>query len=408
MLSLVSPAIDMSHLTDPLPFSSVVLGNVVFAIMGGLCVLALLGLPLLRVVAVLVGTSKWLSKHVGRGKPWGAAGFDDVERPLTLAGLSPPLASLARQTRTLALELRRRSEAARHWPEDAVELEGARVSSLRWWSSLVGETVDFTPLMDTRREVFDWLGSADALGEVDREALTRLGIDVEAVRAALTTTAPTVEHIRTLAGLLWTIDERLAGATTCGYRANAAHADADVLHGLGPGFDAGDDAGDDELHDRRRFAEVFGHHGRGLSRMAGSYARTPAEREDLEQDIALALWTSLPRFRGESKLETFIYRVARYTCYRHARRRGRLPSDAAAVATLQDPADLERLMLDADIRRQIEQALAQLPESLESTMSLHLAGLSYAEIAARLGISEQNVSVRLTRARQRLQLQLAA
>ncbi len=64
-------------------------------------------------------------------------------------------------------------------------------------------------------------------------------------------------------------------------------------------------------------------------------------------------------------------------------------------------------MLRADELEQVERARAALPDSLEAPLSLHLSGMSYAEIAERLGISEQNVSVRLTRARHKLRAQLA-
>ena len=67
---------------------------------------------------------------------------------------------------------------------------------------------------------------------------------------------------------------------------------------------------------------------------------------------------------------------------------------------------LESWLLHTDDLARVERARAGLPDSLEAPLSLHLAGLSYAEIAERLGISEQNVSVRLTRARHRLRAQL--
>ena len=50
--------------------------------------------------------------------------------------------------------------------------------------------------------------------------------------------------------------------------------------------------------------------GPALSRIAGSYERSTAGREDLVQDMILALMQALPRFRGDSALGTFVYRVA--------------------------------------------------------------------------------------------------
>ncbi|NVB40126.1 sigma-70 family RNA polymerase sigma factor [Pseudenhygromyxa sp. WMMC2535] len=231
------------------------------------------------------------------------------------------------------------------------------------------------------------------------------------------------DGIRELAGLLWSIDERLAAGSTAGYRTNGSYG-ASQLQGRGlpaPGLakepvvepSAAPGAAifveDDELDEdrERQLAAVLREHGSSISRMAASYGRHSAEREDLEQDIALALWRALPSFRGESSLKTFVHRVARYACFRHLRRR-RPGAESVDDTPLSDPDTCpEAALLHEDDRARMEQALADLPRTLESTLSLHLRGFSYAEIAEALGITERNVSVRLTRARKQLRRQLA-
>lgn len=144
--------------------------------------------------------------------------------------------------------------------------------------------------------------------------------------------------------------------------------------------------------------------------MAGRFARSPSEREDLEQDIALTLWQSLPSWRGESSLETFVYKIARYRCFGLLRKRGRFDLDSDTDAgELGDPDTcIDTWMSRLDDLTQLERARAELPEGLGSTLTLRLEGKSYAEIAEALGISEQNVSVRLTRARKQLAQRLVA
>ena len=51
-------------------------------------------------------------------------------------------------------------------------------------------------------------------------------------------------------------------------------------------------------------------YGPALRRVAASYERAPKDREDLLQEIALALWLALPRFRGECTLRSFVFRIA--------------------------------------------------------------------------------------------------
>lgn len=386
---------------EPLPNTPPLIGETVALIMGGLALFAMFALPALRIPGMLMGLARWL-RHWLPGVLRRRAVALDPTRPLQIDGLTPSLARLTMQTRTMALELRRCSTEAGAWPEETPPREG-------WRESLLGGAGGRSPLMELRSEVFEWLRTAETLPPAEREALGGLGIDIEAVRRALTdeaATRPAAEVVRTLAGLMWAIDERLAGAGTAGYRASCAEHPG-VLVFDGKAVALADDA-DAQRAQRTRWAGALADHGRGISKLAGSYTRSSAEREDLEQDIALALWRALPTFRGESSLKTFAYKVARYCCFRHVRRRKDLENTADPQTVADPDACIESAILHADQRARIEQALTDLPDNLESVLSLHLTGHSYAQIAETLGITERNVSVRLSRARTRLRRQLVA
>src|SRR5215510_12930513 len=60
----------------------------------------------------------------------------------------------------------------------------------------------------------------------------------------------------------------------------------------------------------QRFHDLLSGNGGALSRLAASYTNNPSDRDDLFQDIALAIWKALPGFRGESSERTFIFRIA--------------------------------------------------------------------------------------------------
>jgi RNA polymerase sigma factor (sigma-70 family) len=381
-------------MNDPLSLPAFVVGNVAFLVMASSVVFALLMLPLLRGAGMLIASLGWLVRRRSIGARMPARGLG-LERPLELAGLSAPLADLARQTRILALELRRWDVQAERWPDD----RQAQPTRLRWLDSFIG-LGGFAPQTEASREVFEWLRSVETLPASERAQLELLGIDPAQVRELLTSERTPGECIRALAGLLWSIDERLVGAGASDYRGNTglrvattpSHNDHEADH-------------DDELlARRRRWATVLNEHGRGISRMAGRFARSPSEREDLEQDIALSLWQSLPSWRGESSLETFVYKIARYRCFGLLRKRGRLDLDRDTDASeLGDPDTcVDTWMSQLDDLAQLERARAELPAGLGPTLTLRLEGKSYAEIAEALGISEQNVSVRLTRARKQL------
>lgn len=138
-----------------------------------------------------------------------------------------------------------------------------------------------------------------------------------------------------------------------------------------------------------------------MKRLSGAYA--DADAEDLFQEVALALWTALPNFRGESSERTWVYRVAHNTAIsfvaRQRKRREREPVQPppAEPAACDDP---ERELLDSEQRRRLQRAVQELPLPNRQVMVLHLEGLSAAEIEAITGCSAGAVATRLTRARQ--------
>ena len=80
-------------------------------------------------------------------------------------------------------------------------------------------------------------------------------------------------------------------------------------------------------------------HGDALERVAWGYVDNAPDREDLMQEILMALWRALPRFRGESSLRTFVLQVAHNRSITFATRRRRF-EDLPEEGLLPDPAPL--------------------------------------------------------------------
>jgi RNA polymerase sigma-70 factor (ECF subfamily) len=151
------------------------------------------------------------------------------------------------------------------------------------------------------------------------------------------------------------------------------------------------------------FEAMMATHGAALGRLAASYARQPGEREDLVQDIALAIWTALPGFRGECSERTYVFRIAHNRALAQLARRRPPTTDVDEESTLEDRApDPERAFSSEQRTRRLADAIRTLPLGHAQVVMLTLEGLSYAEIADVLGISETNVGARLTRAREKL------
>jgi RNA polymerase sigma factor (sigma-70 family) len=159
-----------------------------------------------------------------------------------------------------------------------------------------------------------------------------------------------------------------------------------------------------------RCVRMLQEHDRSLRRLAASYERDPARQEDLVQDIWFAVWRALPQFRNECSERTFVFRIAHNRGVSHVdhwqRRRTDTLDDEAPIAA-PDP-DPEHSLSQQQRHERLRAAVQALPLSMRQVVVLTLEGLSHAEVAEILGITANNVAVRLTRARAELSRRLGA
>ncbi len=159
--------------------------------------------------------------------------------------------------------------------------------------------------------------------------------------------------------------------------------------------------------DLERFERILAREGPALRRLALVYGRTAPDADDLFQEICLALWRALPSFRGDCSERTFAFRIGHN---RGLTFRGRRKPDPAPLGDdIRDRAPgPETLATAAAERDRLLGAVQRLGEGHRQVVLLSLEGLAHAEIAEVLGITENNVAVRLSRARRELRDLLAA
>ncbi len=155
-----------------------------------------------------------------------------------------------------------------------------------------------------------------------------------------------------------------------------------------------------------RFNRVLREYGPALSRLAFGYEKVQGAREELTQEIALALWQALPHFRGDCSERTFVYRIAHNRGVTHVCRRQPAHQPLDELAPHHEPADPrphpEEQAAITGLRDRLRSAIQRLPLAYRQVVMLMLEDLPHAEIAEVLGISESNVAVRLNRARKAL------
>jgi RNA polymerase sigma-70 factor (ECF subfamily) len=146
-----------------------------------------------------------------------------------------------------------------------------------------------------------------------------------------------------------------------------------------------------------------------IARLACAYEPDLDRRQDLLQEIHLALWRSFAIFDGRCSLRTWVYRVAHNTATAQVfRRRGKNPS---AFITLED-AEIRTVALNpeesTDRERALERVLAlvhQLAPLDRQVMSAYLEDLKADEIADITGLSVSNVWTRIHRIKNLLKRQ---
>jgi RNA polymerase sigma factor (sigma-70 family) len=150
------------------------------------------------------------------------------------------------------------------------------------------------------------------------------------------------------------------------------------------------------------FQEILRNFEESLHRLTAVYAAEPADREDLFQEVLLAIWTALPRFRGDCSARTWIYRIAHNVAItasvnRNRRRRAELPipPDVPARKALEP----ESQSLARERWELLTEAVRSLRGLNKQVTVLHLEGLSNREIAEVVGLTEGAIATRLSRVR---------
>jgi RNA polymerase sigma-70 factor (ECF subfamily) len=152
-----------------------------------------------------------------------------------------------------------------------------------------------------------------------------------------------------------------------------------------------------------RFRELLERYRAAILRLAQSYEHNRADREDLVQDIWLAVWRALPYFRGQCSERTYVYRIAHNRAITRRSRRRPAAEQIETAQDLPDPAPTaEQATQRADDRERLLAAVRRLPPVQREVVLLVLEGLPQREIADVLGITEANVAVRMSRARAEL------
>jgi RNA polymerase sigma-70 factor, ECF subfamily len=161
--------------------------------------------------------------------------------------------------------------------------------------------------------------------------------------------------------------------------------------------------------DRSAFDELFRRHVDDVYRRLTRLIGPDPEREDLVQEVFIAAYRGLGRFRGEAAFSTWIYRIVVHVAYSHLRQRRRRPLDLKSMDELERSlvADGQSLQTDAEQRQQVRSVLALLerlkPKKRVAFILRVVEGLSLQEIGEIVDAEPAAVGQRVKHAQRELQ-----
>lgn len=139
-----------------------------------------------------------------------------------------------------------------------------------------------------------------------------------------------------------------------------------------------------------------------VHKVCGMYCDNEEDKKDLLQEILIQLWKSYPSFRGDSKFSSWMYRVSLNVAISNLRKSKTKKEDSTLPESFDNisrEGEEQSLSLEKGLLRD---AIEQLNEIEKAIMVLYLEEKPNDEIADIMGISQNNVRVKMTRIRTKL------
>lgn len=152
---------------------------------------------------------------------------------------------------------------------------------------------------------------------------------------------------------------------------------------------------------QKEFSQLIKNNQGLIIKITRMYTHSPEDEQDLFQEIVLQLWRSYDSFKGDSKISTWMYRVALNTAITLFRKKTRSPQTDELL-------DYHyKYFLEDDNEKQLQisllyKVIKMLPNIERAIVMMYLDNLAYKEIAETLGITEVNARVKMNRLKKTL------
>ncbi len=166
--------------------------------------------------------------------------------------------------------------------------------------------------------------------------------------------------------------------------------------------------------DVEAFNALLGAHERQMYAVALRMCQNRDDAQDCLQEAMLRVFRAISGFKGQSSFSTWLYRITVNTCLDELRRRKTRPSSSLdnlldmGWSPVDESISPEKHAMNSETRRQLNAAIANLPDDMRSAIVLRdIHGMTYEEIADALNINVGTIKSRISRGRVKLREELS-
>ena len=153
------------------------------------------------------------------------------------------------------------------------------------------------------------------------------------------------------------------------------------------------------------FLKIIEDNKQKILRICQAYSQNRENQKDLYQEVVLNIWKSLPTFRQEAMIHTWVYRVCLNVCMRFSiksKKENLAKVPIEGIHILDESGNLQKNLEHNEKIKGLYSCISQLNDAEKSLVLLFLEDLSYKAISDIIGISENHVAVKLNRIKKKL------
>lgn len=155
------------------------------------------------------------------------------------------------------------------------------------------------------------------------------------------------------------------------------------------------------------YISIFNDYRDKILRLCFAYLDDRTYVEDIFQEVLMAIWVGLKKFRNESGYGTWIYRITVNTIFLFNKQEGKRKSEQLGENIIDSSVnEMEHKIRKEKNLERLYEAISSLEEFDRILIGLYLEQLKYEEIGSILGISTNHVGVKISRIKERIQKQL--